>query len=186
MFLDDRGSDQMGSSPWSVKGVDPEAREAAKIAARRAGLTVGQWLSQTIRSAATEQLRNGGRGMAAADVSSPMSGTPARDGMSGYTQGTGYNAQPPAPTMQAIFESVQKLSARIEAAESKTAAAIAPLAEQVDELAKQIDEVKDRSGINTAPVERAVMRLTERIQKIEQDAPAQKRGGRWSLFGFSR
>ena len=43
-------------SPWSVKGVDPEAREAAKIAARRAGLTVGSWLTQTIRAAATEQL----------------------------------------------------------------------------------------------------------------------------------
>lgn len=185
--MDDPGSDQMGLSPWSVKGVDPEAREAAKIAARRAGLTVGQWLSQTIRSAATEQLRNGGRGMATVDASSPMSNASAGDGMSaGFPQGQGYNAQPPAPTMQAIFESVQKLSARIEAAESKTAAAIAPLAEQVDELAKQIDEVKDRSGISTAPVERAVMRLTERIQKIEHDAPAQKRGGRWSFFGFSR
>lgn len=43
-------------SPWSVKGVDPEAREAAKIAARRSGQTLGAWLTQTIRNAATEQL----------------------------------------------------------------------------------------------------------------------------------
>ena len=43
-------------SPWSVKGVEPEAREAAKIAARRAGLTIGSWLNQIIRAAATEQL----------------------------------------------------------------------------------------------------------------------------------
>ena len=43
-------------SPWSVKGVEPEAREAAKIAARRAGLTIGAWLNQMIRAAATEQL----------------------------------------------------------------------------------------------------------------------------------
>ena len=42
-------------SPWSVKGVEPEAREAAKIAARRAGLTIGAWLNQMIRAAATEQ-----------------------------------------------------------------------------------------------------------------------------------
>jgi len=184
--LDSRGSDSMGVSPWSVKGVDPEAREAAKIAARRAGLTVGQWLSQTIRSAATEQLRNGGRGAAAQDPS-PTPNSPAGiDGMPGYGQATGYSAQPPAPTMQAIFESIQKLSSRIEAAETKTAAAIAPLADQVDHLAKQIDEVKDLSGISTAPVERAVMRLSERIQKIEQDTGAPKRGGRWTLFGFPR
>lgn len=184
--MHDRGSDHMGVSPWSVKGVDPEAREAAKIAARRAGLTIGQWLSQTIRSAATQQLRNGGRGMAAANTASPTPNAATGGSTPGYAQGTGYTAQPPAPTMQAIFESVQKLSARIEAAESRTTAAIAPLAEQVDELAKQIDEVKDRSGLSTAPVERAVTRLTERIQKIEQDGSSRKRGSRWRLFGFSR
>ena len=38
-------------SPWSVKGVAPEDREAAKRAARKAGLPVGAWLSQTIRDA---------------------------------------------------------------------------------------------------------------------------------------
>jgi localization factor PodJL len=171
----------MDLSPWSVKGVDPEAREAAKIAARRAGLTVGQWLTQTIRSTAAEQLRNGGRGAVAAD--SGFAAT-ASGGTTG--SGAGYTAPPPAPTMQAIFESIQKLSARIEAAESSTAAAIAPLTEQVDELARQIDDVKDRSGLSTAPVERAVMRLTERIQKIEQGESAPKRAGRWRLFGISR
>jgi localization factor PodJL len=178
--LNDRESDQIGFSPWSVKGVDPEAREAAKIAARRAGLTVGQWLSQTIRHAATEQLRNGGRGTAAVDGSSAMANIPPAESLSGA------HPQPPAPTMQAIFESIQKLSARVEAAESKTAAAVAPLAEQVDALARQIEEVKDRSGISTAPVERAVMRLTERIQKIEQGTVTHKRNARWSLFGFPR
>ena len=47
-------------SPWSVKGVDPEAREAAKIAARRAGLTVGAWLNQMILQTASDQLRRNG------------------------------------------------------------------------------------------------------------------------------
>jgi localization factor PodJL len=35
--------------PWSVKGVEPDAREAAKSKARRAGLTLGAWLNQVIR-----------------------------------------------------------------------------------------------------------------------------------------
>lgn len=34
--------------PWSVKGIEPEAREAAKQAARRAGLTLGEWLNSVI------------------------------------------------------------------------------------------------------------------------------------------
>ena len=35
-------------APWSVKGIKPEARETAKSAARRAGMTLGEWLNQTI------------------------------------------------------------------------------------------------------------------------------------------
>ncbi len=34
--------------PWSVKGIEPEAREAAKHAARRAGMTLGEWLNTVI------------------------------------------------------------------------------------------------------------------------------------------
>ena len=34
--------------PWSVKGVEPEVRAAAKTAARRAGLTLGEWLNSMI------------------------------------------------------------------------------------------------------------------------------------------
>ena len=34
--------------PWSVKGIEPKAREAAKLAARRAGLTLGEWLNSVI------------------------------------------------------------------------------------------------------------------------------------------
>ena len=43
--------------PWSVKGVLPEAREAAKLAARKAGAPLGAWLSQTILSTAAVQLK---------------------------------------------------------------------------------------------------------------------------------
>ncbi len=34
--------------PWSVKGVDQDAREAAKEAARRSGLSLGEWLNAAI------------------------------------------------------------------------------------------------------------------------------------------
>lgn len=35
-------------APWSVKGIDPQSREAAKMAARRAGMTLGEWFNQVI------------------------------------------------------------------------------------------------------------------------------------------
>ena len=35
-------------APWSVKGIDPRAREVAKDLARREGLTLGEWLNRMI------------------------------------------------------------------------------------------------------------------------------------------
>lgn len=39
------------NAPWSVKGIERDARETAKEAARREGMTVGEWLSQVIHAA---------------------------------------------------------------------------------------------------------------------------------------
>ena len=36
------------SGPWSVKGIDPRARARAKTAARREGLTLGEWINRVI------------------------------------------------------------------------------------------------------------------------------------------
>lgn len=35
-------------APWSVKGIDPRAREVAKDLARRSGMTLGEWLNRVI------------------------------------------------------------------------------------------------------------------------------------------
>jgi localization factor PodJL len=40
--------------PWSVKGIGPEVREAAKDAARRSGMTLGEWLNSVILDQAEE------------------------------------------------------------------------------------------------------------------------------------
>ena len=48
--------------PWSVKGIEPEAREAAKQAARRAGMTLGAWLNQAIIVNSTDDVDAGPQG----------------------------------------------------------------------------------------------------------------------------
>src|ERR1700719_3651499 len=40
--------------PWSVKGIRPEARETAKEAARRSGVSLGEWLNSVILHQAAE------------------------------------------------------------------------------------------------------------------------------------
>ncbi len=54
--------------PWSVKGIGPEMREAAKHAARRSGMTVGEWLNSVILDQST----------AAADAPPPPNPPPAK------------------------------------------------------------------------------------------------------------
>ena len=34
--------------PWNVKGIEADAREMAQLAARRAGVSLGEWLTQVI------------------------------------------------------------------------------------------------------------------------------------------
>ncbi len=41
---------------WTVRGVSPETRAAAKKAAHWAGKTLGEWVDDTLRRAATEKL----------------------------------------------------------------------------------------------------------------------------------
>lgn len=181
-------------SPWSVKGVEPEAREAAKISARRAGMTLGQWLNNTIRVAAAQQLANPSRGPQngfSSDIApydhNQANGADTANGS--MPHGTAYQANPPAPTNEAIFENILNLTNRIERTELKAEAAVAPLADQVEQLSgqveqvtEQVEQVKSRSIISTAPVERAVQRLSERLEKIEASRNAEKDGPRRSLF----
>ena len=53
--------------PWSVKGIDDQARKAAKSAARDAGLTLGQWLNSIILE--TAESGSGHTGVAAKKAS---------------------------------------------------------------------------------------------------------------------
>src|SRR4051812_31375693 len=41
--------------PWRLKGIRPDARETAREAARRAGMSVGEWLNTVILDSAEEE-----------------------------------------------------------------------------------------------------------------------------------
>lgn len=156
----------MTTVPWSVKGVEHEAREAAKLAARKAGLPLGVWLSQTIHAAAAQQLKSSSGPTIYASTGHAAAGSaaPAGDGV----------ARPPALTPEAILESINKLSARISESEARTAEALVPIAEKVARLSAQVEEAKASGGgggnarAEIDPLERAMMRMTERLDRIEE------------------
>lgn len=48
------------NAPWSVKGIERDARETAKEAAKREGMTVGEWLNQVIYQAGDPEEESSG------------------------------------------------------------------------------------------------------------------------------
>lgn len=181
--------------PWSVKGVEPEAQEAAKMAARRQNVPVGQWLTHTVLAAAALELKHQNRraseaakdaGDAEQDPNAPDIVSRSQEAfVDRMASGDKINGRsgPPALTPEAILESIQKLAARVEESETRTSEAVAPLADRIASLDDQIGEMKDRAPVGTAPVERAMMRLTERLEKLESDRPVARSGLAGRLFG---
>ncbi len=144
--------------PWCVDGVEPEAQEAAKLSARKAGVPLGLWLSQTILSAAANELKRNNQ------VPAPRADPP-----------------PPALTSEVLLESIQRLANRIESAEERTVEGIRPLAEKVQQLTQRVEEVSSRANLSTAPMERALSRMSDRLEKLEAER-AEHQGGRRGLF----
>lgn len=137
---------------WVLEGVEPEAQEAAKLAAKRAGIPLGTWISQTLMTAAAVELKRG----TGAAPQVPFTTTASSGGH-----------QPPALTTEMLLDNIRRLSARIETAEQRTSEAIAPLSEKMAHLAERVEEVSTRASISTAPMERAMARMAERLEQLE-------------------
>lgn len=80
--------------PWSVKGIDPEARVVAKEAARKAGMTLGEWMTSMIK-----------------EVGAEGDGAPALD--SDEKQATGVNTE----QLRAVVDSLNRLNERLKSTE---------------------------------------------------------------------
>ena len=137
---------------WVLEGVDPEAQEAAKLAAKRAGLSLGTWISQTLMTAAAVELKRG----TGASAQTPFT-----------TTATSGGHQPPALTTEMLLDNIRRLSQRIETAEQRTSEAITPLSEKMAHLSERVEEVSTRANISTAPMERAMARMAERLEQLE-------------------
>lgn len=137
---------------WILEGVEPEAQEAAKLAAKRAGLPLGTWIAQTLMTAAATELKRG--------PSAPASAS-AKPG----TASGGH--QPPALTPETLLDNIRRLAQRIESAEQRTAEALAPLSEKMAGLSQRVEEISARASVSTAPLERALARMAERLEQLE-------------------
>ncbi len=155
--------------PWSVKGIEPEAREAAKQAARRAGVTLGAWLNQVIMHSGTDDIGAAIQEYAHLDAASsqpqPPVGAPyMQPGM----QPAAYAAPPAQPQvdLSPVTEAVRDLVKRIDSNERLLETSLESLAKRVESSEHMI--ASGASPSDETGMERKVQQLTDRLEAAEK------------------
>jgi len=149
--------------PWSVKGIDPKAREAAKDLARRSGMTLGEWLNQVI-------LEDG----VAEEPIAPVT----RAWQEPVAKPVYRRAEAPLHAndeMLRVTEALDQLASRIEAAEDRTAQIVGGVDQTVAALVSRLDGAERENTIIAARFEGVAEeirteqgRLTERVHQVVQ------------------
>jgi localization factor PodJL len=151
----------MSAAPWSVKGIDPKAREVAKDLARRSGMTLGEWLNRMILEdetpeEVTAESQFGPRLHRPHEIWAPRA----------------------APEMSQEFArvaaSLDRLTERIESAESRAGLAINGVEHSVREALARIDAAEREQQAHASRFETLFSegsaqqaQLSERLRRLE-------------------
>ena len=168
--------------PWSVKGVEPELREIAKTAAKRSGMTLGEWLNSAIneqadgpaveepvatRPATRSRISTHPIDRAATrleDIAEQLSRLALRE--SGTTQ---HYAMPPAQEAEAL----SKILNRVDSNERQTVEAFTAINERLATMSRQVTQsVRAQPKPEDAPgfqvLEKAVRNIVEHLEVSEK------------------
>jgi localization factor PodJL len=162
--------------PWNVAGIPPEAREAARAAARREGLSVGEWLTRRILRSLTEGGESGG-----------WHRSPDYDYRGGQSDYRGLSDEPST-------RDTDDMLARVSRTENEAQGAYRRIEDQLKGMAKRLEAAEKQQSesskamsdaateINTATKEQAqafeqlgghVMGLGDRLTRVERSAAAE-------------
>lgn len=164
------------SLPWSVKGVDPRTRDAAKAAARRAGMTLGEWLDHKIRDEAGSAMESPGATPATPeqlDIAA-LSDRLARVLSQGLAD-TGRRQPEPEPArndIDALVAQAASLERLTQEANSRTVGALDSITRWIekteDRLSSSERGAAERQERATGVIAEAIKSMGERIAEIER------------------
>ncbi len=164
--------------PWSVKGVEPELREIAKTAARRSGMTLGEWLNSAINEQAEPESESETPAEAShpvrknlisthpieraatklEDIAQQLARLAARETDSSYR---------PAPTAEEHF-SFAKVLSRVETNERQSVEALSAMNDRLATLSRQIIRPAAAPKLEETPsyqaMEKAVRNIVEHLE----------------------
>jgi localization factor PodJL len=187
-------------APWSVKGIDPKAREVAKDLARRHGMTLGEWLNRMIleedgpedigSEAYFTDPNYAPRPFGAERAATPRGyvETPRAEPARApepllrpeplYVAPTRFEApQHPGDEINRVTAALDRLTDRIESSEGRTGMAISGVEHSVREAVARIESAEREHVAIAARFEGAVedtraeqARLADRLRRIEAEA----------------
>lgn len=156
------------TGPWSVKGIDQRAREAAREAAMAEGITLGEYLNRLLMSAEEshyEEMRSPYEGPS---YGNPSYRNPPRPPRSEYR-----GEQRP---QQDAATALERLSRRIEATEARSTLAITGIDHTVLGLVARIQNAEQTSAAVAGHVEGLIDEMREthealqaKVRRMEQD-----------------
>ncbi len=166
--------------PWSVKGIEPDVREAAKIAARRSGMTLGEWLNSKILETA-DDIPDSRPDMFARKSAAPshaLERTASRlediaEHLSRLSRRDSETSQRPAANAN-DSEALHKILGRVESNERQTVEAFTAVNDRLSVLGRQVTQaIKPREGkLEEAPgyvaLEKAVRNIVEHMETSEK------------------
>lgn len=128
------------AAPWSVKGIEPKAREIAKDLARRSGMTLGEWLN-TIIMEDGEDDEGGFTPLSRRPHAADSIDRRGRSRRVDDAYGSGANED----QLQRLGASIDAIAARLEAAERRSTVAIQGVDQAVSGLVRRL-EGQDQTG----------------------------------------
>lgn len=169
------------AAPWSVKGIDPKAREIAKDLARRSGMTLGEWLNSMIMDEPDEDED----GVATLPRRSPIPDPyDRRSRARRLDDAYGDDARRPDNQGQGkagrMGASLEVIAERLEAAERRSTVAIQGIDQAVAGLLRRLEAQDQASAAQGRRLDDIADELREghrRLRRLEQDAGAEAREG---------
>ena len=133
-------------NPWSVKGIDPRARARAKTAARKEGMTLGEWLNRVILE------------------DSDPSSTQWDDALEAFP-GFGGQQSLSADEDKLLRAMVNRLSERIDSSEQMSARTLGGIDKAITQLAEKITRTGERTRTELTSARDSI----ERVKKSQND-----------------
>ncbi len=160
------------AAPWSVKGIDPKAREVAKDLARRSGMTLGEWLNTMIMEDSEED-----EGVQPLPRRPHASESYERRGRSrriddAYDLPPRNYREPADETLHRVAASVETIAARLEAAERRSTIAIQGVDQAVSGLVRRLEAQDQQAGVHQRRIDDISEELKEghrRLRAFERE-----------------